>query len=175
MLARRRGRAALQQPDALELRHGAPLTNRRRVELTEPTAEARDGGLGVVQPRVRAIALVVPDDDIVFDLGEGRRRRRLGDGLARFAVVQKPDVAGDAHLDLLTVDRYLQLRFAAIRGEQTEAGWGRQIRSYVLQPYQMVKDLRTELEIGNVNGVLDGDLDALIDSYLQWRRSELGE
>ena len=61
---------------------------------------------------------------------------------------------------------------AAIRGEQTEAGWGRQIRSYVLQPYQMVKDLRTELEIGNVNGVLDGDLDSLIDSYLQWRRSE---
>ena len=63
----------------------------------------------------------------------------------------------------------------AIRGEQTEAGWGRQIRSYVLQPYQMVKDLRTELEVGNVNGVLDGDLDALIDSYLQWRRARLVE
>ena len=37
-----------------------------------------------------------------------------------------------------------------IRGEQTEAGWGRQLRSYVMQPYQMVKDHRTELEIGNV-------------------------
>ncbi|MEN8114521.1 MAG: peptide chain release factor 2 [Actinomycetota bacterium] len=58
----------------------------------------------------------------------------------------------------------------AIRGDQTEAGWGRQIRSYVLQPYQMVKDLRTGHEIGNIQGVLDGDLDALIDSYLQWRR-----
>ncbi|MCJ7780162.1 MAG: peptide chain release factor 2, partial [Acidimicrobiia bacterium] len=57
-----------------------------------------------------------------------------------------------------------------IRGDQTEAGWGRQIRSYVLQPYQMVKDLRTGREIGNIQGVLDGDLDALIDSYLQWRR-----
>ena len=58
-----------------------------------------------------------------------------------------------------------------IRGEQTEAGWGRQIRSYVLQPYQQVKDLRTGLEIGNVHGVLDGDLGRLTDSYLHWRRA----
>ncbi|MGI9665518.1 MAG: peptide chain release factor 2 [Acidimicrobiia bacterium] len=63
---------------------------------------------------------------------------------------------------------------AAIRGEQTEAGWGRQIRSYVMQPYQMVKDLRTEFEVGNIQGVLDGDIDGLIDSYLHWRRSEQG-
>ena len=64
---------------------------------------------------------------------------------------------------------------AAIRGDQTEAGWGRQIRSYVLQPYQMVKDLRTNYEVGNISGVLDGDIDGLIDSYLHWRRSELYE
>jgi peptide chain release factor 2 len=64
---------------------------------------------------------------------------------------------------------------AAIRGDQTEAGWGRQIRSYVLQPYQMVKDLRTDYEVGNISGVLDGDIDGLIDSYLHWRRSELYE
>ncbi len=61
---------------------------------------------------------------------------------------------------------------ASIRGEQTEAGWGRQIRSYVLQPYQMVKDLRTDFEVGNIQGVLDGDIDGLIDSYLHWRRAE---
>jgi peptide chain release factor 2 len=59
-----------------------------------------------------------------------------------------------------------------IRGEQGEAAWGRQIRSYVLQPYQMAKDLRTDLEIGNVQGVLDGDLEAFSDAYLQWRRTE---
>ncbi len=58
-----------------------------------------------------------------------------------------------------------------IRGDQGQAAWGRQIRSYVLQPYQMAKDLRTGVEIGNVQGVLDGDLDALIDGYLQWRRA----
>jgi peptide chain release factor 2 len=59
-----------------------------------------------------------------------------------------------------------------IRGEQGEAAWGRQIRSYVLQPYQMVKDLRTGLEVGNVDGVLEGDLDQFVDSYLQWRREQ---
>ncbi len=64
---------------------------------------------------------------------------------------------------------------AAIRGDQHEAGWGHQIRSYVLQPYQMVKDLRTGYEVGNVMGLLDGDIDGLIDSYLQWRRAELFE
>jgi peptide chain release factor 2 len=64
-----------------------------------------------------------------------------------------------------------QKEIDAIRGEQTEAAWGRQIRSYVLQPYQLIKDLRTDLEVGNVQGVLDGDLDPFIDAYLQWRRA----
>ena len=63
-----------------------------------------------------------------------------------------------------------QQEIDAIRGEQTEAGWGRQIRSYVMQPYQLVKDLRTSLEVGNIQGVLDGDLDRFFESYLQWRR-----
>jgi peptide chain release factor 2 len=58
-----------------------------------------------------------------------------------------------------------------IRGEQGEAAWGRQIRSYVLQPYQMVKDLRTDYEVGNVQGVLDGDLMGFIEAYLRWRRA----
>jgi peptide chain release factor 2 len=64
-----------------------------------------------------------------------------------------------------------QKEIDAIRGEQTEAGWGRQIRSYVLQPYQMVKDLRTDLEVGNIQGVLDGDIEPFMDAYLQWRRA----
>jgi len=63
-----------------------------------------------------------------------------------------------------------QAEIASIRGEQTEAAWGRQIRSYVMQPYQLVKDLRTDLEVGNVQGVLDGNIDPFIDSYLHWRR-----
>ncbi len=72
---------------------------------------------------------------------------------------------------LAEVNRREQLaEIDEIRGEQTEAGWGRQIRSYVLQPYQLVKDLRTDLEVGNVQGVLDGDLQPFVDSYLHWRR-----
>ncbi len=55
-----------------------------------------------------------------------------------------------------------------IRGEQSEIGWGRQIRSYVLQPYTMVKDLRTDVETGNVNAVLDGNIDMFMNGYLKW-------
>ncbi len=61
---------------------------------------------------------------------------------------------------------------AALSGEKTDAGWGHQIRSYVLAPYQLVKDLRTGHETGNVQAVLDGDLDDFIESWLQWRRRE---
>lgn len=58
-----------------------------------------------------------------------------------------------------------------IRGDQGEAAWGRQIRSYVMQPYQMVKDLRSDYEVGNIQGVLDGDLMPFVESYLRWRRA----
>lgn len=60
-----------------------------------------------------------------------------------------------------------------IRGEQQRVGFGSQIRNYVLQPYQMVKDLRSEHETGNVEAVLDGDLDPFMEAYLQWRRATL--
>lgn len=60
---------------------------------------------------------------------------------------------------------------AAIQGEQQKVGFGSQIRSYVLAPYQLVKDLRTEHETGNVDGVLDGDLDPFIEAYLRWQRA----
>ena len=56
---------------------------------------------------------------------------------------------------------------AVLRGEYTKAEWGSQIRSYVLHPYQMVKDHRTEFETGNTQAVLDGDLDAFMESYLR--------
>jgi peptide chain release factor 2 len=58
-----------------------------------------------------------------------------------------------------------------IRGEQKEIGWGSQIRSYVFHPYSMVKDHRTSTESGNVQAVMDGDLDQFIDAYLRSRIS----
>jgi peptide chain release factor 2 len=60
-------------------------------------------------------------------------------------------------------------QMAELRGEYTKAEWGSQIRSYVLHPYQMVKDHRTEFEVGNTQGVLDGDLNGFIEAYLKSR------
>ncbi|MGO4888827.1 peptide chain release factor 2 [Anaerobacillus sp. MEB173] len=60
-----------------------------------------------------------------------------------------------------------QAELAEIRGEQKDISWGSQIRSYVFHPYSMVKDHRTNYEVGNTNSVMDGDLDPFIDAYLR--------
>lgn len=60
-----------------------------------------------------------------------------------------------------------QAELDEIRGEQKDIGWGSQIRSYVFHPYSMVKDHRTNTEVGNTNSVMDGDIDLFIDAYLR--------
>jgi len=64
-----------------------------------------------------------------------------------------------------------QAELDAIAGKQAQVGWGSQIRSYVMQPYQMVKDLRTEIETAAVDSVFNGDLDPFMEGYLQWKRA----
>jgi len=59
----------------------------------------------------------------------------------------------------------------ALAGEQRDVAWGSQIRSYVMAPYQQVKDLRTGHEVGNVDAVLDGDLDGFMEAFLRWQRA----
>ena len=57
-------------------------------------------------------------------------------------------------------------------GEKKDIAWGSQIRSYTLQPYQLIKDHRTGFETGNVNAVLDGDIDSFIKKYLLYRKEK---
>ena len=68
-----------------------------------------------------------------------------------------------------------QEKISDIRGEVKEIGWGNQIRSYVMQPYTMVKDHRTNEEIGNANSVLDGNIDPFINAYLIWNAQKKSE
>lgn len=63
-------------------------------------------------------------------------------------------------------------RIEDIKGEYREIAWGSQIRSYVFHPYSMVKDHRTNEEMGNINAVMDGDIDKFINAYLIWKRQE---
>lgn len=71
---------------------------------------------------------------------------------------------------LLELERQKQeAEFSQLKGDHVSAEWGNQIRSYVLHPYQMVKDLRTDHETGQAQKVLDGDLDAFMESYLKYK------
>jgi Protein chain release factor B len=63
-------------------------------------------------------------------------------------------------------------RIEDIKGVQKEIAWGSQIRSYVFMPYTMVKDHRTSYETGNVNAVMDGDLDGFVNAYLKMESKE---
>ena len=68
---------------------------------------------------------------------------------------------------LIIAEEQRAQEIAEIRGDMVEAAWGNQIRNYVFHPYQMVKDLRTEIETTDVNGVMDGDLNPFVEAYLR--------
>jgi peptide chain release factor 2 len=78
-----------------------------------------------------------------------------------------------AVLQAKLLERRRQEEQAALNAlKDTGSSWGNQMRSYVLHPYQMVKDLRTDYEVGNPQAVLDGDIDGFIEAGIRWRRSQ---
>ncbi len=68
---------------------------------------------------------------------------------------------------LVVAEEQRAQEIAEIRGDMVEAAWGNQIRNYVFHPYQMVKDLRTEIDTGDINDVMDGNLNPFIEAYLR--------
>jgi len=134
--------------------------------------------------------VVIPDDDLRVDVfrssgpgGQGVnttdsavRLTHLPSGIVvsvqneRSQLQNKATALGLLRSKLAELERQRrEAELDAVRGEQRDVAWGSQIRSYVLHPYQMVKDHRTGEEKGNTAGVLDGDIDAFIAAFLQWR------
>ena len=132
----------------------------------------------------------IPDDDIRIDVfrssGAGGQKVNKTSSAIRIThfptgiVVQCQNERSqyqnkDKAMQMLKAKLYLLKqqenaeKAGAIRGEVADIAWGSQIRSYVLQPYTMVKDHRTEVETSNVNAVLDGDLDQFVNGYLKWK------
>ncbi|HUH07838.1 MAG TPA: peptide chain release factor 2 [Egibacteraceae bacterium] len=134
--------------------------------------------------------IVIPDDDLRVDVyrssgpgGQGVnttdsavRLTHLPTGLVVSCQNERSQLQNKATAMTLLKAKLAELErerreseLAAVRGEQREVAWGSQIRSYVLHPYQMVKDHRTAEETGNTSAVLDGDFDRFIAAYLQWK------
>jgi len=132
----------------------------------------------------------IPDDDIRVDVyrssGPGGQGVNTTDSAVRLTHIptgivvscqnERSQIQNRASAMIVLQAKLLERRrqeeaakMAELRGDNTTS-WGTQIRNYVLHPYQLVKDLRTDVETGNPSGVLDGDIDDFIEAGIRWRR-----
>ena len=153
-------------------------------------------GVDVVPLIEHSEEVIIQDDEIRVDVyrssGAGGQHVNTTDSAVRITHIETGIVVAcqaersqlqnkNRALELLKTKLILKqkeeelLKINNIRGDQHEAGWGRQIRSYVLQPYQQVKDARGNTEVGNVANVLDGDISIFIKEYLKWRRQGIND
>ena len=153
-------------------------------------------GVDVVPLIEHSEEIIIQDDEIRVDVyrssGAGGQHVNTTDSAVRITHIETGIVVAcqaersqlqnkNRALELLKTKLILKqkeeelLKINNIRGDQHEAGWGRQIRSYVLQPYQQVKDARSNTEVGNVANVLDGDISIFIKEYLKWRRQGIND
>lgn len=132
----------------------------------------------------------IPDDDLRIDVyrssGKGGQGVNTTDSAVRLTHLptgivvtcqnERSQIQNRASAMAVLQARLLERRRAETRSamdalKDGSNSWGNQMRSYVLHPYQMVKDLRTDFEVGNPQGVLDGDIDGFIEAGIRWRRS----
>ncbi len=140
-------------------------------------------------------SLEIPDDDLRIDVyrssGPGGQGVNTTDSAVRITHIPSGIVVSCQNersqlQNKATAMAVLQAKLLARTREQEQAkinalkgdasgSWGNQMRSYVLHPYQMVKDLRTEVETGNTSAVLDGEIDNFIEAGIRWRREQTGQ
>ena len=164
----------------------------QRVPETESQGRIHTSAATVaVLPQVDDVQVEIKDSDIQIDTyrssGAGGQHVNMTDSAVRIThlptgIVVSCQNERSQHMNKATAMAVLksklyqrelderQAEMDSLAGEKKESSWGNQIRSYVLQPYTLVKDHRTGEETGNVAAVLDGDLDAFILAYLRWAR-----
>jgi peptide chain release factor 1 len=164
----------------------------QRVPVTESQGRIHTSAAGVlVYPEVEDVEIEIDEKDLRVDVfrssGHGGQSVNTTDSAVRITHLPTGIVvscqnersqlqnkaSAMAVLQAKLLERRRQEEQAKINALKGDGGssWGNQMRSYVLHPYQMVKDLRTEYEVGNPSAVLDGDIDGFLEAGIRWRRS----